>query len=103
MSIGTCQLEFPDDFDDFAWEVEAKGWIQGVVAIVNHRRYALTFYDPIRLAQDIENELGSGAVFFERNLVVVPSVTRTHMEAAVDVLARGGHFVKLVSEDDVRR
>jgi hypothetical protein len=98
LSTGEHQLQFPEGFDDHAWEVEAKGWFQGAIAIINQRRYPVTFYDPVRLAQDIAEELRAGAVFFERNLLVVPAVTRTHMEAAVGVIARTGRYLEMISE-----
>ena len=63
MSVGPKHaLEFPDGFDDFAWETESKGWLSGVIAIVDGRCYQVTFYDPIRLAQDIETELERSAL-----------------------------------------
>jgi hypothetical protein len=51
------RVEFPEGFEGYAWEHEAKGWLQGAVAIIDGRRYALTFYDPTRLSQDIEARL----------------------------------------------
>jgi hypothetical protein len=86
------RLEFPEGFEDYAWEVEAKGWLHGAVAIIDGRRYLLTFYDPIRLSQDIEDELSRGAAFFEPNLIVVRSVTRAELESSVAaIVATGRH------------
>jgi hypothetical protein len=95
-----CRVEFPEGFEDCAWEVEAKGWLQGVVAIIDGRRYALTFYDPTRLSQDIEEELRRGVEFFEPNLVVVRSITRAQIESSVAaIVATGRHqaFARLES------
>lgn len=92
-------IEFPEGFDDFAWEVESKGWLQGAIAVIAGRRYSVMFYDPSRLTQDIESELKQNAVFFERNLIVVPSVTRTHMEAAIEVIARTGRYIDMTPEE----
>src|SRR5262249_28693999 len=93
-------VEFPEGFDDFAWEVESKGWFQGAIAVVAGRRYSVTFYDPVRLAQDIETELKERALFFERNMIVVPSVTRAHMEAAIEAIARAGRHIAMIPELD---
>lgn len=92
------RVEFPEDFEDYAWEVEAKGWLQGVVVVIDGRRYPLTIYDLTRLAQDVEEEVGSGETFFERNLVVVSSVTREHIEAAVAALVSSGRHLGMKEE-----
>jgi hypothetical protein len=86
------RVEFPEGFEGYAWEVEAKGWFQGAVAIIDGRRYLLTFYDPTRLSQDIKEELSQGAGFFEPNLIVVRSVTRAQIESSVAaIVATGRH------------
>lgn len=82
-------VEFPDDFDVNAEEIEAKGWYSGVVVVVDGTRHALMVYDPVRLAQDVRAELEAGRPFAEPHLVVVPSVTRTAIEGAVRALACG--------------
>lgn len=92
-------IEFPAGFEDSAWEVESKGWLQGVTVTIAGRRYRLTFYEPTSLAQDIRSELARSAVFFEHNLLVVPATTRDCMTAAVSALARGGGCRLLVPED----
>lgn len=90
MSI--VNLEFPPGFDEYEWEVESKGWFQGVVAVIDGRRYELTFYERTRLLQDIEEELARGPEFFEANMIVVRSLTRAQMEAAVaSIVAAGRH------------
>lgn len=81
-------LEFPAGFEEWEWEAEAKGWLPGVVAVIEGRRYTLTVYAPARLAQDVVEELKSGKVFLERNLVVVASVTRESIAAAVQEIIR---------------
>jgi hypothetical protein len=42
---------------------------------VSGRDYRLSFYDPVRLGQEIQSEFERGSIFFEPNLVVVKSVT----------------------------
>lgn len=83
------KLKFPDDFDDYASDVEAKGWFSGAILCVAGRNYALNFYDPVRLAQTIHDELERSKVFCEPNLCAVRSVTRLEMkEAAIELLTR---------------
>lgn len=99
-AVNNPQVEFPEGFDDFGWEAEAKGWLPGVrVRLVGHT-YTLTFYDPVRLAQDLEEELRQRAMFAEKNLVVVNEVTRACVIAAVAELARTGSWDYFVPDID---
>jgi hypothetical protein len=93
------EIEFPNGFDELEWEAEAKGWLQGVVVTIERRRYKVTFYDPTRLAQDIEDELQERSVYFESNVLVIPSVTRAHMEKAVEAVVKAGGQVALIPEE----
>lgn len=96
--MSNVTIEFPSGFDDYEWEVEAKGWLQGVVATIDGRRYPLTFYDPTRLSQDIEEELARGTGFFEPNVFVVRSVDREHIESAVAAVVATGRHKALAPE-----
>ena len=80
--VSSFELIFGDDFEDVAWLLESRGWYGGAVLACNGSRYELCFYDPVRLLQEIEDELSTAPVFIEPNLVVVPKVTRAHMERA---------------------
>ncbi len=94
------RVEFPEGFDGYAREVEAKGWLPDVIVTINAQRYSVTFYDPARLAQDIEDELKASAAFFQCNLLVIPSVTRTRMEEAIASLARTGAYTGMTPKAD---
>ena len=89
------KLSFPDDFTDYEWELESKGYFNGAVVVCQGDNYRLSFYDPVRLAQEIEDELSSTALFMEENLVVVSSVDRVHMEKAVKFLMESGKYKDL--------
>lgn len=91
-------LILPEEFDDYASEVESKGWFSDARLHCQGRQYGLTFYDPVRLGQEIEGELQRGGVFFEPNLVVVQSVTRQNMEKAIDILIQSGSVGSLIAE-----
>lgn len=91
-------LELPADFADYELEVTAKGWFAGARITVSENRYCLNFYDAVRLGQELESELERGSVFFEPNLVVVRSVTRSDMERAVELLVQSGRVASLMPE-----
>jgi hypothetical protein len=91
-------LVFPEGFDDYAWEVEAKGWFTEATFTFLGKKHRMTFYEPGRLRQDIEEEFRGGRFFFEPNLVVVPSVTRQNMEKAVKALIQSGEVSALSVE-----
>jgi hypothetical protein len=66
-------LIFPEDFDEYASEVESKGRFSGVRLNFEGRDYALTFYDPVRLGQEIEAEFQREGIFFEPSWVLAQS------------------------------
>lgn len=76
------ELVLPPDFDEYAWEVEAKGYCPAS-ASVGERSVEVTFYDPTRLAQTIADDLTAGRSFAEHRLFVVPRVTRDAMREAL--------------------
>lgn len=78
------EIMFPADFEEWEWEAEKKGWLAGVEVATSEARYLLVFYDAHRLSQDLEDELRTAPSFYEPNLVVVESVTRTNIVAAID-------------------
>jgi hypothetical protein len=88
----------PAEFDDYEREVKAKGCFAEAQLSVAGKRYRLNFYDPVRLRQEIESELERGAMFFEPNLVVIQSVTRTDMHQAAEMLTQSGQVAALVPD-----
>ena len=59
---------------------------------------ALSFRDPVRLSQDLEDGVMAGrSCVAEPALIVIPKVTRAHMEAAVTELYMEGFFDRLVA------
>jgi hypothetical protein len=91
-------LVLPANFDDYEWEVKAKGWFSEAQMTASGKHYRLNFFDPVRLAQEIESYLQEGDVFFEPNLLVVPAVTKSDMERAVQRLVQSGQLASLVAE-----
>jgi hypothetical protein len=91
-------IVFPDWYDERReLETPAKGWLSGVeVHLDDGRRYGLTFYDPVRLAQTLEDDARSGQPYFaEPGLVVLPEVSTAAIQAAVPGLLRAGYFDSL--------
>lgn len=81
-------LTFPEDFKDYEWEVTAKGCFSEALLTVAGIRYRLNFYDAVRLQQEIESAMESGAMFFEPNLLVIKAVDKARMEEAAELLVR---------------
>lgn len=81
-----AHLVLPEGWDDLAaFEVESKGWFDALI-VVGDREFDVSFYDPVRLAQDVEADLAAGEIFVVRNLIVVNRVTVEEMTRAVCVL-----------------
>lgn len=93
-------VEFPEDFDVFEDEIKAKGVYAAVLIAVGERRYRPTFFDTVRLRREYEDELKNGAAaYVEANVVVIPAVTRKHIDAAIKQLA-GARFLDLLPEPE---
>jgi hypothetical protein len=91
-NVSKYELKFPDEYDDYAWEYKAKGWIAGVVLSYEGAEYHLNIYTPERLFQDLEDGLQGSLFFFEPNLLIVPVIERPKIEAAI---------ARLISRGDV--
>lgn len=87
---GRPEIDFGVVTDErWAFETEAKGYCGTVrVRFVGGEEYHLTFYDPVRLAQDLEVE----GIIAEPGLVVVPKVTEAAMRKSILRLAASGFF-----------
>lgn len=91
-------LSLPQDFADYEWEVTAKGCFFEAQLTVSKKHYRLNFYDATRLGQEIESEHGRGGMFYESNLVIIRSVTRSDMERAAEQLVQSGQVALLTPE-----
>ena len=91
-------IVFPDWYGERCeWEAPARGYLTGVeVHLPDGRRYALTFYDPVRLTQTLEDDGREGRSYFaEPGLVVLPEVSTGAIQAAVPGLLRDGYLDSL--------
>jgi hypothetical protein len=82
------ELVLPEDYDDYAWEVESKGWYPSASVRLGTREVPVMFYDPTRLAQDIEADLVGDHVSTFARLIVVERLTVENMARAARRLDR---------------
>jgi len=89
------KIEYPIEWNERdRAERPAKGWLADVVVeLENGKRHRLFFYDPVRLKQDLEEEIKLGkAAIVERGLIVVPEVSRETIEKAIRQAVAEGYF-----------
>ena len=92
------RLIFEEGFEERdEYETPLKGWRGDVlVELSDGTRYRLSFFDPVRLAQELDAEVESGNPFLaEPGLIVLQRVTRENMERAALELCKRGFFETL--------
>jgi hypothetical protein len=73
-----------------------KAWLRAQVETKDGTRLPLYFCDPVRLQQDLEEEVKLGRSYFaEPGLVVLPEVPAEAIEATVQALNERGFFAHL--------
>lgn len=94
------RVVFPDGFDErAAFEVPLKGWLSARIEAEDGARYAVSFFDPVRLQQELEDDTKRGQPYFaEPGLIVLPEVTVEAIEGAVQSLWQRGFFARLRAE-----
>jgi hypothetical protein len=90
----TPKLLFARDFSLLdEQEMLSKGYKNGVVVeLPDKRQFAVCFYDPVRLSQDIKEE----KFIAEVGLIVTEQVTKEKMRIAVTALWNTGFFDSFV-------
>ncbi|MFD0375674.1 hypothetical protein [Streptomyces sp. NPDC127112] len=90
-------IKFPENLDEFDWfEVENKGWLDGVRVSWEGHSCTLSFFDEIRLPQVIAVDIERLGYFASMNVIVVRRVTRDAVDQAVSLMASRG-FVDLIN------
>jgi hypothetical protein len=92
------QIFFPPGYDARQeFETPARGYLSHVqVQLENGNRYQLFFYDPVRLQQDLEEQVKSGRICLaEPNMIVLPEVTTENIKRALQELWERGCFEEL--------
>lgn len=77
------QLVLPEGFAEYAWEVEAKGVLMGASLSRGERLVGVTFYEPTRLAQDVEEDLNLDGLTTLTRVIVIKKVTLELIQQAV--------------------
>ncbi len=88
------RLHFREPFDEIGWEVTYKGHYNDVVVeLEDGSRYSVFFYDPVRLAQDLQASAEAGKPYVaELGMIVVPEISEASMRLAVQQLHKEGWF-----------
>jgi hypothetical protein len=91
------RIIWPDDFDErAAFEMPFKGWLNTFVELDEGYRYSVHFTDPVRLQQDLDEDVNLGKPYFaEPGLIILPEVTVEAIESAVQRLWEQGFFAHL--------
>ena len=81
-------LSYSFDIAVYEEEVKKKGYCNDViVTLSDHSKYKVCFYDPIRLAQDLEEE----NYIAEPGLIIIEEVSVKNIENAIHELWLGGY------------
>ncbi|MCA9674711.1 MAG: hypothetical protein H6708_05070 [Kofleriaceae bacterium] len=90
------QLLFAQESDDDILELaKDRGYLSHVlVETTDGQLFPVTFYDAVRVAQDVEEDTDGGLVA-DPGMIVLRTLTRETMERAVRVLCEGGYFSHL--------
>jgi len=89
------KIDYPIEWNDRdQFERPRKGWLEGVVVTTEDGvRHELAFWDPVRLQQDLNEEVRQGkAGVIEKGLIVIPEVTKENIERAIHQAADEGYF-----------
>ncbi len=80
--------------DATAFEIQNKGWYeQAQLRLDDGTLKPLSFWDSVRLAQELKEHFASGRRFFaEQNLIVLPLLTEVAIRDAVEELLAKGFF-----------
>lgn len=92
------KLHLPEGFDERSeYETPFKGYLRDAqVELEDGNRYKVFFIDPVRLRQDLEEEVKLGRPYFaEVGMIVLPRVTVDEAKEAIKFLLRDGFFANL--------
>lgn len=91
-------LSFPDGYDETLYEHQQRGYLDNVTILLpNGQQFGVCFYEPVRLAGELEIRRKAGIVCIaEVGLIVVPEITIEYMQEAVNWLYKEGYFNQFV-------
>lgn len=93
---------FPEGWNEqLEDEMNWRGWLDTYVVTQDGVRYALSFYDPVRLKQDLDSyvELGEPCLA-EPALILLPELTVPAIQQAVQFLWKQNFFSRLQPCED---
>lgn len=90
---------FPKNIEDYEWELSSKGYFSETEFIHEDRIYKISFYDPVRLSQEIEDALLKGEAFLDKNTVVIQEVSMVNMKRAIEEIISSKKLDYLVPEN----
>ena len=96
--VPNVKIVFPDSFDDRSrLEMTSRGCLINVlVEVEDGNRYRVEFIDPVRLAQEMEDNVKLNIpCYAEPGLIILPEVTVVHIQKAVRYLYIHGFFESL--------
>jgi hypothetical protein len=87
-------LTFNLDINKYEDEITMKGYCSNVIVeLPDSSKYKVSFYDPVRLSQDLENE----KYIAEPGLIIIKRLTIKEMQYAVNQLWQDEFFNQLKS------
>ncbi len=92
------KLVFQDPFDEREqFEAASRGYLStALVQQEDGTTYSVSFYDCVRLGQDLEYEVSAGRMWLaDPGMIVLPEVTLENMSTAIRKLAVEGYFNSL--------
>ena len=76
-------------------EAPDRGCYRATIELANGDRFAVEYYDPVRLSQEVDDLLSQGRHVAYAGVVVIPEVTLKNMEDALERLVEEGFFAQL--------
>ena len=94
------QLILPEGFGErTASEIRQKGWFEASVKTKDGIRYTISFFDPVRMRQELEDNVRNDEpCLAEPNLIIVPELTIEALQSAIEHLWNKGSFRYFVPE-----
>jgi hypothetical protein len=82
------RIVYPDGLDEYDYfEIEQKGWLDGVKVVRNEEEITLSIFDAERLAQVVRDDTARLGYFVSKLTLVVRSVNRTEIDLAIRRMA----------------
>ncbi|GAA1562475.1 hypothetical protein GCM10009804_18980 [Kribbella hippodromi] len=86
-------LVLAQEMDDYDWaEAESRGVLLNARLERAGRQFPVIFFDPERIRSAAAIGTEAGEPYYEPNVIMLPALSRTAVEAAVERLARNGEF-----------